>query len=372
MEGSGKNQNGKKMVGESNYLNKNCWLIKNLNYAPYKRCQYCELKFRNCLFLQYQVVSLFLILLFLSLFILIERELPLLAIITVFTLIIVYGYFFNRSTENIIKANFFLKKTKEALKKLADNLKEKVDEQTKEIRKKSEHLQELLKMKTDFLRVVNHQLNTPLSIMRNAILMLAEGSIAQDKAIKIAKSGLERLSDTLDDFWRAFALEGEEIKMEKKKVDISEIVKKIVEEKKQLSLVLERNLKLNIKRPKFKLPLVFCNPQEITHVISNLLDNAVFYTPKGKILVFFSLPQNNFLQINIKDSGVGINQEDKEKLFQKFSRGKNAALLKSNGSGLGLYIARRLVEIQGGKIFVESEGENKGSTFSFTLPVHLK
>lgn len=248
-------------------------------------------------------------------------------------------------------------------------LQKKVDEQTQEIRKKSEHLEELLQMKTDFLRVVSHQLNTPLSLMRNAIFMLAEGSIPQGKAVKIAKSGLERLSNTLDDFWHAFALEGEEMPMEKKKTDISEIIKKILAEKKQAPKVLERKLKLMIKKPKFRIPSVFCDPQKIVHVISNLLDNAISYTPKGRVTIFYSLVAKNFLKISVQDTGIGITEKDKEKLFQKFSRSKRAVLLQPNGSGLGLYIAKRIIEINGGKISVESEGEGRGSTFSFTLPI---
>ena len=93
-------------TGEQGFLNRNCWLVKNLNYAPYRRCQYCGFRFRNCLFLQYQIISSILIIAFLAAFLLIEGRVSTLMVISVFVLVIVYGYFFNRSTESIIKANF--------------------------------------------------------------------------------------------------------------------------------------------------------------------------------------------------------------------------------------------------------------------------
>jgi len=91
MEECGKNQNIKKEIGGCSYLNKNCWLVKNLNYLPYKRCQYCEFKFRHCLFLQYQIISLVLLVVSFSLFIFCEKKLSALVVIVISTLIIVYG-----------------------------------------------------------------------------------------------------------------------------------------------------------------------------------------------------------------------------------------------------------------------------------------
>lgn len=370
MEGNGKNQNGKKKIGGSNYLNKNCWLIRNLNYSPYKRCQYCELKFRNCLFLQYQTVSLFLVLLFFSLFLLIEKKLSILAIITVFTSIIVYGYFFNRSTERIIKANFFLNKTKDALKEMTDNLEEKVDEQTCQIKEKNKYLKELLKMKSDFLRVVNHQLNTPLSVMKGYFSMLEEGSYLTEKALPAIKSGLERISSTVADFWQAYELEGERMKMEPQRIDITSVVDKLLPEKQKLKLAVERGLILSIEKPNFKVPSVWCDLKKIAHVVSNLLDNAVYYTGHGSVTVYYELVGEDYLKVNIKDTGAGIYKEDKKKLFQKFSRGQGASSLHPDGSGLGLYIARKIVEDNFGEMTYSSDGKNKGSIFSFTLPIY--
>lgn len=364
------NGNGKKMIGGCNYLNKNCWLVKNLNYAPYKRCQYCELKFRHCLFLQYQVISLILLALSFSLFLIFEKRLPALVIIIIFGLVIIYGYFFNNSTEKIIKSNFNLKKTKDALKDMTDDLEDRVRDQTKDIKEKGRHLQELLNMKSDFLRVVNHQLNTPLSVMNSYFSMLEEGSYPAEKALPSIKAGLERINSTVADFWNAYELEGERMKMNQQKTDIAEIVNRLILEKKKIKAAQEKNLTIEAEKPEFKIPTVWCDYKKISHVISNLLDNGIHYTRQGKVVVSYELAGKDFLKINVKDTGAGIYGEDKEKIFQKFSRGEKATDLRPDGSGLGLFIAKKIVGGNGGDMTYYSAGKNKGTTFSFTLPIY--
>lgn len=360
----------KEKIGGSGYINKNCWLVKTVNYPSAKRCCYCESKFRHCLFFQYLIVSLALIIPLLILSFLIEGKISKLIIVSIFVLVIVYGYFFSQSTEKIVKANFFLKKTKDALKELTDNLEEKVDEQTKDIRQKNKYLQELLNMKSEFLRVVNHQLNTPLSIMRSAFGMAEEKNLTPDQGIQTASRGLERMSRTIADFWEAYQLEGEKIKMNQETTDITKIIERLIEEKQGLKLACERELKISVEWPKFKIPLVWCDPKKITHAISNLLDNAVFYTPKGSITVSYELAGKGYLKVNIKDTGAGISQENKKRLFEKFSRGQGATELHPDGSGLGLYIARKIVEGNDGIMTHFSAGQDQGSTFSFTIPIY--
>jgi len=370
MTENGQNQKEKKELGGNCYLNKNCWLVKNLNYAPYKRCQYCEFKFRHCLFLQYQIISLILIVLFLSLFFLVEKKLSLLTVITIFTLIIVYGYFFNSSTEKIIKANFSLKKARNELKELTDNLEDKVNDQTKDIKEKSRYLQELLNMKTDFLRVVNHQLNTPISVVRGAFSMMEEKVWDSAKSMEAIKFGFERITQTVQDFWDAYELEGEKMKMKPEKIDIIAVVEKLIPEKRELPLAVKRKLLISADKPKFKIPMVWCDSKKITHVISNLLDNAVYYTEQGAITVKYEIIGKKYLKIKVIDTGAGISDEDKKILFQKFSRGRAVNSLRPDGSGLGLYISKKIVEGNDGEITCESRGAGRGSTFSFTVPIY--
>ncbi|MFA5126999.1 MAG: ATP-binding protein [Patescibacteria group bacterium] len=100
------------------------------------------------------------------------------------------------------------------------------------------------------------------------------------------------------------------------------------------------------------------------------MDNAVYYTRKGAVTLSYEMAGKDYLKINIKDTGVGISEEGKKKLFQKFSRGQNATDLRPDGSGLGLFIAKKIVEGNNGEISCFSEGIGKGSTFSFTIPIY--
>ncbi|MFA5431615.1 MAG: ATP-binding protein [Candidatus Paceibacterota bacterium] len=255
------------------------------------------------------------------------------------------------------------------IEEFGETLQTKVNEQTKDIEKKNEYLQELLNMKSDFLRVVNHQLNTPLSIMRGYFSMMKDGDYTPEKALPVIEVGLDRIINTVASFWDAYKLEGEKMKMEPEKVNITSIVNKMVKEKKGLQTAKDRKLKLEIKKNDFEIPDVWCDLQKITHVISNLLDNAVNYTNKGKISVYYEI-EKDFLKINIKDTGTGIPKMDRDKIFQKFSRGTGALGMNPNGSGLGLYIAKKVVEGNGGVMSFYSEGQDKGTTFTFTLPIY--
>jgi signal transduction histidine kinase len=250
------------------------------------------------------------------------------------------------------------------------NLQEKVDDQTKDIKRQSQHLQELLDVKNDFLRVANHQLNTPLSVVRNALSMMADNTFTKEQAMPAIQNGFDRLNSVIGDFLKAYDLEGEKMTMKPEPVDIALMIEKLLPEKKNLQLAVERKLKLSIEKPKFKVPLVFCDPKQIINVISNLLDNAVFYTNKGSVTVTYSMPNTNHLLVSVIDTGAGISDEDKKSMFQKFVRGKGATQLHPDGSGLGLYIAKKIIEGNNGEINVISQGLNKGSVFSFTLPIY--
>jgi signal transduction histidine kinase len=320
--------------------------------------------------MQYQVISLFLLFLSFSLFLLFEKRLSYVAIAVVFIFIVVYGYFFNNSTEKIIKSNFSLKKTKDALKELTDNLENKVDEQTKDIKEKSRYLQELLNMKTDFLRVVNHQLNTPISIVMGAFSMMDEKIWDTAKSLEAIKSGFERITQTVKDFWDAYELEGEKMEIKPEKTDIAAIIEKLIPEKKKMPLAVKRKLLISVNKPDFRIPPVWCDSKKITHVVSNLLDNAVYYTEKGNITVSYELLDKKYLKIKVTDTGAGISEDDKKILFQKFSRGRAASSLRPDGSGLGLYISKKIIESNNGEMICDSKGIGEGSVFGFTVPIY--
>jgi len=353
-------------------LNRKCWLVKNLDHLPYKRCQYCELKFHECLFMRFQIISLILGCLSFFVIYFFERTIPVYAIIIIFTMVIVYGYYFNSSTEKIVKASFLEKKAKEDLKVLSNELEKRVKMQTTNIREQNKNLKELLNVKNDFLRTVNHQLNTPLTIMKNAFAMMEDKSLSTEQGMQIASHGLERMSSTIADFWDVFEMEDRKTLVDLVETDIEKIIKDTIEEKKKMEMILIKKLKIRLIKPSFSIPKVLCDQKKITHAISNLLDNAIFYTPQGGITIQFEKIEKGrkkYLKVLISDTGEGISQEDQKKLFVKFFRGSTTSSLHPNGSGLGLYIAKNVIENSKGELKLEKTEIGKGTVFSFTLQI---
>lgn len=252
------------------------------------------------------------------------------------------------------------------------NLKQKVDEQTKEIRKKNLYLEELLKMKSEFLNIASHQLKTPISITRGYLSMLLDGTLKEQKkradAIQKAMAGINRLNETVKDFLDASDLEGKEIELEMEKTDLVKLIDDVVSGKEVLAK--EKSLELEFIKPKEKLPSFNLDASRLTEAISNLVDNAIFYTEKGGVKISLAVA-NNYAEIRVKDTGIGISLEEQKELFTKFKRGNKAILAKPDGSGLGLYITKKIVELHCGEIIVESE-VGKGTEFIIKLPTNLK
>jgi len=199
-------------------------------------------------------------------------------------------------------------------------------------------------------------------------LMAQEKMLTQKKAMEYWGSGLKQLKHVVQDFWNV--LESEEgMRSNIRRTNIEKIVKEAVIDKKETLLQEKKNIDIIVKDPGFAIPPVLCDAQQITNVMYNLLDNAVFYTPKGTITVTFAISsESDYLTVSVADTGIGFSPEDKEKMAQKFYRSKQAMLTHPDGSGLGLYICRKLVERNKGSLMFDSDGAGKGARFSFTLP----
>lgn len=260
---------------------------------------------------------------------------------------------------------------KNTLDKFKKYLENKINEQTKYIEEKNKDLEELLEMKSDFLRIANHQLNTPISIIKNSLFMLQENLMKKDKALNIALSGIERLNEVIIEFWDIFELEGGNYNLKLDCVDIIKIIKKQIEEKE--ILIDQNKIKLIFENKIENQTLVLCDHQKIINVISNLLDNSIRYTDKGYIKIILSkgkrkIKGKNFITIEVEDTGIGILKQDKTKIFEKFIRGENAIKLKPSGSGLGLYLSKKIIEMHNSKLELEKTSK-KGSKFGFKLEV---
>jgi len=369
-----------KKLGEQGYVNKNCWLARNVGYPPSKRCQFCELKFRNCMFERYLVVTLVLVGILLVVSYSVEKNISRLFIFTIFLLVISYGYFFSKSTEKIIISHFEEKKAKNAFKDLSDNLQQKVDEQTKDIKeayemekKAREDLQELDKTKNEFMLIIQHHLRTPLAGMRWYTDFLLSGKFG--KLAKKNKEVAQKLGDSTGDLIKVveefldlsqFQI-GEKVVIPKPGVDVKAILESIV---KDLSFESEKKgIDIIIKDTKENIQQINADSGKLKIAISNIVDNAIKYTEKGGVKIEIENKQDA-IKIIIKDTGIGMQKEEIDKLFSSlFIRGQGAKKFNVTGRGIGLYLSAKIIEAHHGKIWAESEGEGKGSTFYIELPI---
>ena len=150
--------------------------------------------------------------------------------------------------------------------------------------------------------------------------------------------------------------------------DLAFLIKFCINEQQEFANLRNQNIILNIPE---KLITSF-DKEQIYEVVSNLISNAIKYTSPGGEIKIQTETENGYLIISVEDNGVGFTKEENERIFQQFGKveryGQGMDLV-SDGTGLGLYISKKIIELHGGKIWLESEGRNKGSKFCFTLPL---
>ena len=234
-----------------------------------------------------------------------------------------------------------------------------------------EEIERLSNAKSEFISIASHQLRTPLTAIKGYISMALEGSFGKiptkaQRPIKNVYDSNERLIKLVNDLLSFSRLESGKIEIEKKSVDIVDLTSKVVNIFKVETD--EKGLSLKLEKPAKALPQILADSSKITDAISNLINNALKYTPKGGITVRLKTV-NGKLQIEIKDTGVGMTKEEISKLFQSFSRGAAGSRLYTEGAGLGLYIAKKYIEMHDGTLTVFSAGPGKGTTFTIELPV---
>ena len=245
-----------------------------------------------------------------------------------------------------------------------------------DITDKKEVEQELIKLstiKSELLRRTSHELKTPLVSIKGFSNLLLE--LYSDKlddyvlnTIGEIKQGCIRLEDLVRDILKSAELDSESVQLKKTSEDLSFLIRVCVNELK--GFIKLRNHAINLQ---LQDELITCFEKEKIHqVVSNLFTNAIKFTPINGVIELKSINKEDSLIFSIKDNGIGFTDEEKERLFKQFGKieryGQGLDIV-SDGSGLGLYISKKIIELHGGKIWVESEGRSKGSTFNFTLPL---
>lgn len=242
-----------------------------------------------------------------------------------------------------------------------------------EVQSSNEKLKEIDKLKDEFVSLASHELRTPMTAIKSYLWMAIQGkggplSEKQKYYLDRAYRSTDRLIKLVNDMLNISRIESGRISIELEDVEISRLSQEVIEE------VMPRAEELGIHLtllPLAQLPHVMADSDKIKEVLLNLIGNSLKFTPKdGHITVSFS-NENGFIKIVVADNGAGIPNEDIPKLFQKFSLLPGSYTVNkvaTQGTGLGLYICKSIIELHGGKIWVESPGVRQGATFSFTLP----
>jgi len=237
-----------------------------------------------------------------------------------------------------------------------------------------ERLAEASRMKIEFLTIMSHQIRAPFANMRwvTDLLLSKKSGITNNKQqeeeyLLILRENSQRLEELINKIITVSKIEQGKFPLRKEFFTLKDLIDKVILEFK--SYAEASNVKIIFECPQ-GLPKIFGDVSQIREVIENFVDNAIKYTKdKGEIKILLSITnKDRDIYFEIKDSGVGIPKEDQKYIFQKFFRSKSAMKHQTQGSGLGLFIVKSIIESHNGKTGFKSE-EGEGTTFWFTLPI---
>jgi signal transduction histidine kinase len=259
----------------------------------------------------------------------------------------------------IILGQFLIKSVKREVEQ-----REKLEILTNDLSEANEKLKGLDKLKTEFVSLASHQLRSPLTAIKGYTSMLLEGDYGEinpeaKQTIDRVMQSSNNLTLVVEDLLNVSKIESGGMKYVMEKFDFGELAQKTAEE---LSINAEkRGLKLISNIQKEQKYFINGDKEKIRQIVLNLIDNSIKYTKEGQIEVGMT-SKDGKITMTIKDTGVGIEKGKEEELFDKFTRGEGSKI-NASGSGLGLYLVREIAKAHGGRVWAESEGAGKGSTF---------
>ena len=228
---------------------------------------------------------------------------------------------------------------------------------------------ELLKSKSDFIAIAAHQLRTPLSAVNWTFQSLKNEPLTESQK-ELTETGLAASSNLLkivDDLLNISKIEEGKFGYNFQEIDIVKFLQSAVSQAEPVAK--EYNVKAYMENPAEPSIIITADPEKLVIAVSNLLENAIKYNiPNGQVVLSVERRRDApFIQINVADTGMGISEDDLNKLFTKFFRGEKAVSQATEGSGLGLYMVKNIIRRHGGEIWAESVA-GRGSVFHFTLP----
>jgi signal transduction histidine kinase len=247
-----------------------------------------------------------------------------------------------------------------------ETLQANVNEATRRLRRTNDKLQALDATKDEFISMASHQLRTPLTSVKGYLSMVLEGDVGklnaqQKQLLTQSYASAQRMVYLISDLLNLSRLSTGKFVIEPVPTSLSEVVQSEIEQLQETAK--SRDVTLEFKRPA-TFPTLLLDETKIHQVVMNFMDNAIYYTPPGGQVVVTLSETATAVEFSVRDNGIGVPKPEQHKLFSKFYRAGNARKARPDGTGLGLFMAKKVIAASGGALVFESE-EGKGSTFGF-------
>lgn len=258
----------------------------------------------------------------------------------------------------------------EEIQAFSEKLEKEVEDATTELKEKNRRLEELDQAKDDFISMASHQLRTPLTTIKGYLSMLLDGDAGkipkkQREFIDLSFVSSQRMAHLISDLLNVSRISTGRLTIDQEEFDLIKVAREELEQLEQQADA--RGVNLIFHEPDKESIVVNLDEGKMRQVIMNFTDNAVYYTPEGNVDVYIE-KLDGVVEFKVKDDGIGVSEEDQKQLFTKFYRAENARHVRPDGTGLGLYMAKQVIEAQDGDIIFESE-EGEGSTFGFRFRI---
>lgn len=237
------------------------------------------------------------------------------------------------------------------------------------------HQVEVDRLKSEFVATVSHELRTPMTSIKGYVeilLMGAAGELSEQQTqfLEVVLSNTERLNILVNDLLDVSRMDAGKIDLSIQALRLHELAEDVIAEQIRRSEVEEKPINIDFDFPP-DLPRVNGDEERVRQIFANLVSNAYHYSPANSHIMVRASNSDDEVQVDVIDKGIGIHPEDQVRVFERFYRGEDPLVLATAGTGLGLSIVQQLIEMHGGRIWLESKGiPGEGSTFSFTLPIY--
>ena len=261
----------------------------------------------------------------------------------------------------------------EEIRELNSGLSQRIEDATKALKSSNRQLQRLDKSKDEFISMASHQLRTPLTSIKGYLDMMLDGDLGkitptQRSVLSEAYISSERMVTLINDFLNVSRLQTGKFIIDKRETDLAEMLREQVQMLKVVAKQHDLKLETHISKG---IPKVVVDGEKVRQVMLNMIDNAIYYSkPSTSIDVVLALDGRDIV-FSVKDTGIGVPESEKDGLFGKFFRATNARQKRPDGTGVGLFLSRKVILSHGGDIIFWSK-EGKGSIFGFRLPTGLK